>query len=229
MFVKQFIPLFDADDQAGGGQVEEPTTEQPTGGDQPKKIELTQEELDAMITKRISRAESKYADYGELKEKLSAYEKAEQEKVDAELTELDRIKKELEAKSEVEQSLTQQIEELKKASEKEKITNEFIKIATAHGVAYIDDALRLADLTEVKVEDGKVHGIESVVKEIVDNKPYLISSSQQNKAIGQATNGGGESGGEVKTLEAQLTTAKKEKNFSKVVEISNKLKSLLNN
>lgn len=228
MFVKRFMPLFDADDQAGGGQVEEPVTQQSTD-DQPKKLELTQEELDSIITKRVSRTESKYADYGEVKEKLAAYEKAEQEKADAELTELDRIKKELEAKSEVEQSLTQQIEELKKASEQEKITNEFIKIATAHGVAYIDDALRLADLTEVKVEDGKVHGIESVVKEIVDNKPYLISSSQQNKTIGQATNGGGESGGEVKTLEAQLTTAKKEKNFSKVVEISNKLKSLLNN
>jgi len=229
MFVKRFMPLFDADDQAGGGQVDDQVTEQPTGDDQPKKIELTQEELDAIITKRVSRTESKYADYGELKEKLTAYEKAEQEKADAELTELDRIKKELEAKSEAEKTLTQQIEDLKKASEKEKITNEFIKIATAHGVAYIDDALRLADLTEVKVEDGKVHGIEGVVKEIVDNKPYLISSGQQNKAIGQATNGGGESGGEVKTLEAQLTTAKKEKNFSKVVEISNKLKSLLNN
>ncbi|MHC2451291.1 vacuolar-type H+-ATPase subunit I/STV1 [Bacillus altitudinis] len=228
MFLKRFMPLFDADDQAGGGPVEEQTPTQPTDN-QPKKIELTQEELDALITKRISRVESKYADYGDLKDKVSAYEKAEQEKADAELTELDRVKKELEARSEAEQSLAKQIEDLKKADEQNKITNEFIKIATAHGIAYVDDALRLADLSEVKVEEGKVLGIEGVVKEIVDNKPYLISSSQQNKAIGQATNGGGESGGEVKTLEAQLTTAKKEKNFSKVVEISNKLKSLLNN
>ncbi|MEH7736837.1 Clp protease ClpB [Bacillus pumilus] len=228
MFVKRFMPLFDADDQAGGGQVEEQTPTQPTE-DQPKKLELTQEELDALITKRISRTESKYADYSEVKEKLAAYEKAEQEKADAELTELDRIKKELEAKSEAEQSLAKQIEDLKKADEQNKITNEFIKIATAHGIAYVDDALRLADLSEVKVEEGKVLGIEGVVKEIVDNKPYLIKSTQNSKPIGQATNGGGESGGEIKTLESQLTTAKKEKNFSKVVEISNKLKSLLNN
>ncbi|AOC55329.1 Clp protease ClpB [Bacillus pumilus] len=228
MFVKRFMPLFDADDQAGGGQVEEQTPTQPSD-DQSKKIELTQEELDSIITKRVSRTESKYADYGELKEKLSVYEKAEQERADAELTELDRIKKELEAKSEVEQSLTQQIEDLKKADEQNKITNEFIKIATAHGIAYVDDALRLADLSEVKVEEGKVHGIEGVVREIVDNKPYLIKSTQNSKPIGQPTNGGGESGGEIKTLESQLTTAKKEKNFSKVVEISNKLKSLLNN
>ncbi|MGF9741894.1 Clp protease ClpB [Bacillus safensis] len=228
MFVKRFMPLFNADDQAGGGQAEEQVTQQSTD-DQPKKLELTQEELDALITKRISRVESKYADYGDLKEKVSAYEKAEQEKADAELTELDRIKKELEAKSEAEQSLAKQIEDLRKADEQNKITNEFIKIATAHGIAYVDDALRLADLSEVKVEEGKVLGIEGVVKEIVDNKPYLIKSTQNSKPIGQATNGGGESGGEIKTLESQLTTAKKEKNFSKVVEISNKLKSLLNN
>lgn len=228
MFVKRFMPLFNADDQAGGGQAEEQTPTQPSD-DQPKKLELTQEELDALITKRISRVESKYADYGDLKEKVSAYEKAEQEKADAELTELERIKKELEAKSETEMSLAKQIEDLKKADEQNKITNEFIKIATAHGIAYVDDALRLADLSEVKVEEGKVLGIEGVVKEIVDNKPYLIKAAQNSKPIGQATNGGGESGGEIKTLESQLTTAKKEKNFSKVVELSNKLKSLLNN
>ncbi|HBU90216.1 MAG TPA: Clp protease ClpB [Bacillus pumilus] len=228
MFVKRFMPLFDADDQAGGGQAEEQTPTQPND-DQPKKLELTQEELDALITKRISRVESKYADYGDLKEKVSAYEKAEQEKADAELTELERIKKELEAKSEAEMSLAKQIEDLKKADEQNKITNEFIKIATAHGIAYVDDALRLADLSEVKVDEGKVLGIEDVVREIVDNKPYLIKSTQNSKPIGQPTNGGGESGGEIKTLEAQLTTAKKEKNFSKVVEISNKIKSLLNN
>lgn len=187
MFVKRFMPLFDADDQAGGSQVEEPTTKQPND-DQPKKIELTQEELDAMITKRISRTESKYADYGELKEKLSAYEKAEQEKADAELTELDRIKKELEAKSEVEQSLTQQIEDLKKAGEQEKITNAFIKSATSANIAYLDDALRLADLSGVSVEDGKVIGVEDVVKALVEEKPFLIA--QKPKPIGQSTNSG---------------------------------------
>ena len=187
MFVKRFMPLFDADDQAGGGQVEEPTTQQSTD-DQPKKLELTQEELDSIITKRVSRTESKYADYGEVKEKLAAYEKAEQEKADAELTELDRIKKELEAKAEVEQTLTQQIEDLKKAGEQEKITNAFIKAATSESIAYIDDALRLADLSGVSVEDGKVVGVESVVKALVEEKPFLIA--QKPKPIGQSTNSG---------------------------------------
>lgn len=187
MFVKRFMPLFDADDQAGGGQAEEQTPTQPTE-DQPKKLELTQEELDALITKRISRVESKYADYGDLKEKVSAYEKAEQEKADAELTELDRIKKELEAKSEVELSLTQQIEDLRKAGEQEKITNAFIKSATSANIAYLDDALRLADLSGVSVEDGKVVGVEDVVKALVEEKPFLIA--QKPKPIGQSTNSG---------------------------------------
>ncbi|MEK5298626.1 phage scaffolding protein [Bacillus sp. FSL R5-0659] len=187
MFVKRFMPLFDADDQAGGGQVEDQVTQQPND-DQPKKLELTQEEFDEKITSRIKRAVSKYADYDALKEKLSAYEKAEQEKADAELTELDRIKKELEAKSEVEQSLTQQIEDLKKAGEQEKITNAFIKAATSENIAYLDDALRLADLSSVSVEDGKVVGVEDVVKALVEEKPFLIA--QKPKPIGQSTNSG---------------------------------------
>ncbi|MCY7711306.1 Clp protease ClpB [Bacillus safensis] len=187
MFVKRFMPLFDADDQTGGGQVEEQVTQQPND-DQPKKLELTQEEFDEKITSRIKRAVSKYSDYDALKEKLSAYEKAEQEKADAELTELDRIKKELEAKSEVEQSLTQQIEDLKKAGEQEKITNAFIKAATSENIAYLDDALRLADLSSVSVEDGKVVGVEDVVKALVEEKPFLIA--QKPKPIGQSTNSG---------------------------------------
>ncbi|MCA6607442.1 phage scaffolding protein [Bacillus safensis] len=188
MFVKRFMPLFDADDQAGGGQVDEQVTEQPTGGDQPKKLELTQEEFDEKITSRIKRAVSKYADYDDLKAKLSAYEKAEQEKADAELTELDRIKKELEAKAETEKTLTQQIEDLKKAGEQEKITNAFIKAATSANIAYLDDALRLADLSGVAVEDGKVVGVDDVVKALVEEKPFLIA--QKQKAIGQSTNSG---------------------------------------
>ncbi|WP_353854803.1 Clp protease ClpB [Bacillus sp. Bos-x628] len=185
MFLKQFMPLFDADDQAGGGQDEQQTPEQPKD-DQPKKIELTQDELDALITKRISRVESKYADYGKLKERVEAFEKAEQEKADAELTELDRLKKELEAKSETEQSLAKQIEELKKASDQEKITNEFIKKATSANIAYIDDALRLADLSGVSIEDGKVVGVDDVVKSLAEEKPFLIA--QKPKPIGQSTN-----------------------------------------
>ncbi|MBQ4817670.1 Clp protease ClpB [Bacillus pumilus] len=188
MFVKRFMLLFDADDQAGGGQVDEPTTQQPTGDDQPKKLELTQEEFDEKITSRIKRAVSKYADYDDLKAKLSAYEKAEQEKADAELTELDRIKKELDAKAETEKTLTQQIEDLKKASEQEKITNAFIKAATSENIAYLDDALRLADLSGVSVEDGKVVGVDDVVKALVEEKPFLIA--QKPKPIGQSTNSG---------------------------------------
>ncbi|MGY8620221.1 Clp protease ClpB [Bacillus safensis] len=188
MFVKRFMPLFDADNQAGGGRVDEQETEQPNGDDQPKKLELTQEELDAMITKRISRVESKYADYGELKGQVEAFKKAEQEKADAELTELDRIKKELEAKSETEKTLTQQIEDLKKAGEQEKITNAFIKSATSANIAYLDDALRLADLSGVSVEDGRVVGVDDVVKALVEEKPFLIA--QKPKPIGQSTNSG---------------------------------------
>ncbi|MCP6682995.1 phage scaffolding protein [Bacillus nakamurai] len=206
------------------------TAEVPENKPETQTVTMTQEELNAIIAREKGRVKNKFADYDEMKTKLSDYEKAQKEQEEAEMTELEKLTKQLGEKTEAEASFVKQIEELKAAAEQEKITNEFIKVATRpeHDIAYIDDALRLADLSAVKVEDGKVIGIDDVVKGLVDNKPFLVAKKQTPKPIGQSTNGAGDAdGGEIKTLEAQLSEAKKEKNFSKVIELSNKLKALL--
>ncbi|MEC2233910.1 Clp protease ClpB [Bacillus subtilis] len=204
------------------------TAEVPENKPETPTVTMTQEEFNAVIAREKGRVKNKYADYDELKAKLSDYEKAQKEREEAEMTELEKLTKQLGEKSEAEAAYMKQIEELKAAAEREKVANEFIKVATSHDIAYIDDALRLADLSAVKVEDGKVVGVEDVVKGLVDNKPFLVAKKQTPKPIGQSTNGAGDAdGGEIKTLEAQLNEAKKEKNFSKVIELSNKLKSLI--
>lgn len=54
--------------------------------------------------------------------------------------------------------------------------NEFIKVATSNNVAYIDDAVKLADLSAVTVgEGGTVEGVENTVKALVENKPFLVA------------------------------------------------------
>ncbi|WP_342493934.1 Clp protease ClpB [Bacillus sp. FSL R5-0447] len=204
------------------------TAEVPENKPEAQTVTMTQEEFNAVIAREKGRVKNKYADYDEVKAKLSDYEKAQKEREEAEMTELEKLTKQLDEKAEAEAAFVKQIEDLKAAAEQEKVANEFIKVATSNGIAYIDDALRLADLSAVKVEDGKVIGMEDVVKGLVDNKPYLVAKQQTLKPIGQPSNSGGETdGGEIKTLEAQLSEARKEKNFSKVIELSNKLKSLL--
>lgn len=212
-------------------QVDEKVNEETTSDETGKETEVktfTQEELDRIVADRIARERKKldkFADYDDLKAKAAEYERQLEEKRLAELSEKERVeeiaKKAQEEKSELELKLA----EYQAQVEREKITNAFITAATSANIAYIDDALRLADLSTVKVEDGKVIGIESVVEALVQNKPFLVKQAQvQPKTIGEPTNTQQD---EVKTIEQQLDEAKAKKDVSKVIELSNKLKGFI--
>jgi len=157
----------------------------------PETITLTQAKLDEIIAKRIARVEKKYEGFDELKTKATEYEKALEEKRLAELSEKERAE-ELAKKYEAEkQELAAQLEAIRKQAQEERIRNEFIKVATSANIAYIDDAIALADLSAVNIdEDGKVVGVDDVVKALVENKPFLVAKKQAHP-IGTATNGGG--------------------------------------
>jgi hypothetical protein len=157
----------------------------------PESKTFTQEELDKIVADRIAREKKKlekFADYDEIKTKAAEYEKALEEKRLAELTEKERAEEIAKKAEEEKAELAKQLEDLRKANEQEKITNEFIKVATSKNVAYIEDALRLADLSAVTFEDGKVVGVEDVVNALVENKPFLVATKKQPKQIGEATN-----------------------------------------
>lgn len=166
--------------------IEEPTPEEPTKT-------FTQAELDEILTKRIERERKKfekYADYDELKTKASEYERALEEKRLAELSEAERAQEQAKKFEEEKNELTAQLEAIRKQAESEKIRNEFIKVATGANIAYLDDAITLADLSAVTIdEDGNVVGMGDVIKTLVDNKPFLIGKKQQQQ-IGDPTNGG---------------------------------------
>lgn len=62
-------------------------------------------------------------------------------------------------------------------SEEEKVSQfeqKFREIAAASNIEYVDDALKLADLSNVYFEDDEMHGIEEVVKDLAKNKPFLL-------------------------------------------------------
>lgn len=62
-------------------------------------------------------------------------------------------------------------------NEEEKVSQfeqKFREIASASNIEYVDDALKLADLSNVYFEDDEMHGIEEVVKELAENKPFLL-------------------------------------------------------
>jgi hypothetical protein len=198
------------------------------GGKQPEKT-FTQAELDEIVAKRLERERKKYekfADYDDLKARLAEYEKEREERQRAEMTEIERYKADYEKVTSEKQTLEQQLAELHETIKNEKIRNEFYKVATALNVAYIDDALKLADLSAVTVDEDGVKGVKEAVEALVQHKPFLLAQVKKEPKIV-----GGPSGyskeDEVKTLEAQLEEAKKKRDFGLVLELSNKIKQAL--
>ncbi|MFJ7665336.1 DUF4355 domain-containing protein [Lysinibacillus sp. NPDC097162] len=153
---------------------------------------FTQSELDEIIADRLKRATKKFADYDELKAKADEYAAELEAKRQAELSETERAQEIAKQFEEEKNELTAQLEALRKQSEQERIRNEFTKVASSANIEYIDDAIALADLSAVSIdEDGKVVGMDDVVKALVENKPFLVAKKQK-QPIGAATNGGGQ-------------------------------------
>lgn len=78
------------------------------------------------------------------------------------------------------------IQGLEKTLSETKIQHEFFKEAVKAKVKYVDDALKLADLSTVKVENNEVIGMDEVVKNLVEQKPFLLAA-QEPRNIGSPT------------------------------------------
>lgn len=192
---------------------------------QPEKT-FTQAELDDIVAKRLERERKKYGDYDDLKSKLTEYEREREEKQRAEMTEIERYKTDLEKAQSSYQALESELTSMRESVKQERIRNAFITAAQAANIAYIDDAWALADRSGIKVgDDGNIAGVDAVIASLVETKPFLVAQAPvKPKTIGDPTPSVEE---KARTLEAQLEEAKKRKDFSKVVELSNKLKGFI--
>jgi hypothetical protein len=169
---------------------ENPTVEEPVNNPEVKTVTMTQEELNALISKEKGRVKSKYADYDEIKTKASEYEKALEEKRLAELSAQERAE-ELAKKFEAERNdYAKQLEEFKVKVERQQIVNEFIKAAPGVNIPSdrIDAALKLADLSAVTVGENGVEGLETVMGALVEQYSFLADVKKPQKPIGESTN-----------------------------------------
>ncbi len=214
------LQTFGADPEPAPEPEPEPTPE-------PKTVTMTQEELDALITKRLGQERKKYGDYDELKTKLSEFEKVEDERKKAAMTEAERMQAELEAaKKAAEEAEGKTVAALKAANDRV-IKADFKLLAAAANIRAdaLEDAFLLADKSGITVDDGgNVVGVKEALEALVAAKPYLVEApSAKPKEIGSPSNPPKD---ERKTLEAQLEEAKKLKQLGRVIELSNKLNGL---
>lgn len=192
---------------------------------EPEKT-FTQAELDDIVAKRLERERKKYGDYEDLKSKLTELQAAEDERKRGEMTEIERYKTDLEKAQSSYRALESELTSMRESVKQERIRNAFITAAQAANIAYIDDAWALADRSGINVgDDGNIAGVDAVIASLVETKPFLVAQNPTKpKTIGDPTPSVEE---KTRTLEAQLEEAKKRKDFSKVVELSNKLKGFI--
>lgn len=176
--------------------------------DPPKTF--TQEELDRIVADRIARERKKtdkFADYDDIKAKLSELETAQEERKKAEMSETERLAAELEEARKKAQEAEERGSSAITAANQRLINAEFKALAREHNVPAdrLAAALKLADLSAVTVDDeGSPQGVEDAVKALIEANPYLAEKAQPRQI-------GGRSGGEEpaeKTKEQLLADAK---------------------
>ncbi|WP_028560842.1 hypothetical protein [Paenibacillus pinihumi] len=195
---------------------------------EPKPLTMTQDELDALIAKRLGQERKKFSDYDELKSKLTEFETAESERQKAAMTEQERVQAELTAAKKAAEEAEGKSAAALKAANDRVIKADFKLAAASVNIRpdALEDAFLLADKAGITVDDeGNVAGVKEALEALVAAKPYLVEVATPNKpkTIGEPNNPVQE---QRKTLEAQLEDAKKRKDFGKVVELSNTLANL---
>lgn len=175
----------------------------------PESKTFTQEELDKIVADRIQREKKKlekFADYDEIKTKAAEYEKAVEEKRLAELSAQERAEEIARLAQEEKSALEAELQKLIESNRQQAIKNEFFKVASALNVEYVDDAMKLADLSAVTVDEEGVKGVEDVVKALVEHKPFLVKKAKaEPKVIGDSTQSKSDNGD--KTAEQLLKQA----------------------
>lgn len=168
--------------------IKEPIVEGADTNDNEKKVVMTQEELNELITERLKRQSKKFADYDELKAQAESLRKQQEQAERERMTEQERLQADLENAKEQARIAQEQAEAMSKANNALLIRQAFETAAVNAGVKYVEDAYKLTvERNEnVQVVDGVVQGIDEVISDITANKTYLLSPARPiGKPMGQ--------------------------------------------
>jgi len=157
------------------GDEMEPTNQQ--AGSESVTLEDLQAELEE-TRKALTKANRESA---QRRKKLEEFENQEKERAEAELSEMEKLQRQIEQLSS-EKELTQ-----KKANE---ILIKSAVIAQAAALNFNDpeDAFALVDKSQFELDGSKVSGVKEALEELAKSKPYMLQTTR--KPIGNATNPG---------------------------------------
>ncbi|NRG30706.1 phage scaffolding protein [Niallia circulans] len=174
-----------------------------------KKVEMTQEEFDLTLQKRIERVHKKYADYEEKAKRLAELEKAEEERKKAEMSEIERLAAEKEEAAKKAEEAAEQAKKAQEAANKRIVDTEIKSIARALNANDLNDVLALLDKSVIEVDEaGNVKGAEEAVKALKETKPWMFKPAIGADASGGSNPQKNPSINEISAKEKELAEAK---------------------
>jgi len=159
------------------------------GGDDGASDDVTPEALKAELERTRAALKAANKEAAERRKRLDDIEAAEATRKQAELTETERYKAEAD-KAKADYAALQE------TSRKERIQAAILQAATVANFADPVDAMALADLSGVMLEDGKVTGAKEAVDALAKAKPHLVTVAKV------APNINSQSGGKAQPLTA---------------------------
>lgn len=184
------------------GQIEDRWPEVPDESDL-----FTQDDVDDIVERRLARErEAHESEVGDLKEQM-------EDMVDPE------DHKELQEKFD---SISGKAEErVAKAEKREKLVREATKAGIREDA--IDDLPKLVDMESIEYNDGEVEGVDSVMENLKENKPFLLESEDEESSGGTDFGGeGDETDFFTKEQVEEMSEKEIRKNIDKVNESSQK-------
>jgi hypothetical protein len=209
---------------------ENPTAEEPEKTPDEKKF--TQAEIDKILAKRLKREKENQSEIVEKLKRLEEFEKAEEEREKAALSETERL---LAEKEEAQQLAAEREEAANKAFEaaNQRILNTEIRaVARSLDANDLNDVLTLLDKSAIEVDDnGEVKGVEEAVKALKESKPWMFKKAIGADAIGGGNPNKNPSVSELDAKEKELAdlkeqAAKNPRLIGKVTKLYNEILSL---
>lgn len=172
------------------------------GGDQKPAVDLTKLSADELAGVFENPNLYKHDRFKDLAKANQELKKLQEEKSKEETKQLEEQKK----FEELANKRASEVEEANRKIQDLTITGALRDQLYSAGVAHLDDALKLADRSDITIgDDGQVSGVKEVVESLKKDKAYLFDKSSSGKSIGTPEGGGsGDTEGKVVFKRSQL-------------------------
>jgi hypothetical protein len=165
---------------------EDPPPADPPKDPTPAKT-FTQAELDEILAKRLKREKEKQVETDAKLKRLEDFEKAEEERNKAAMTEADRLKAEKDVATKTAEEAVEKAKKAEATANQRILNTEIKSIARSLNANDPADILALLDKSSVEMDDeGNAKGVEEAVKALKEAKPWMFKP-----AIGADASGGG--------------------------------------